>query len=117
MFLTQYDILLTPTMCQPPYPLGVLDMMSNNLEAYTAALRASVGFTSLFNAAGNPAMAMPLGWSKGGLPIGVQFAAPFGDEAMLFRLAAQIEGAHPWRDHRPPSIVRDTLSSDHRPLS
>jgi Asp-tRNA(Asn)/Glu-tRNA(Gln) amidotransferase A subunit family amidase len=62
---------------------------------------ASVGFTALFNFTGNPAMSLPLAWSEGGLPIGVQFAAPFGDEATLFRLAAQLEQAQPWADRRP----------------
>lgn len=101
-FFTKYDILLTPTMCQTPYPLGVMDMMREDPEPYTAALLASIGFTSLFNSAGNPAMSVPLAWSKSGLPIGVQFAAPFGDEATLFRLAAQLEAARPWAARRPP---------------
>jgi len=100
-FFSNYDVLLSPTMCRPPYPLGVLDMMAEDVEAYLAALLASVGFTSLFNSAGNPAISVPLAWSKAGLPIGVQFAAPFGDEATLFRLSAQLEAAQPWADRRP----------------
>ncbi|MFI5327517.1 MAG: amidase family protein, partial [Candidatus Rokuibacteriota bacterium] len=56
----------------------------------------------LFNHAGTPAMSVPLGWSRTGLPIGVQFAAPFGDEATLFRLGAQLEAAEPWAGRRPP---------------
>ena len=100
-FFADYDVILSPTMCQPPFPLGVLDLMSEDDEAYIAALQASVGFTSLFNFTGNPAMSLPLTWSEDGLPIGVQFAAPFGDEATLFRLAAQLEQAQPWADRRP----------------
>jgi len=100
-FFTDHDVLLSPTMCRPPYPLGVLDMMSQDGEAYLAAVLASVGFTSLFNSAGNPAISVPLAWSKAGLPLGVQFAAPFGDEATLFRLAAQLEAEEPWADRRP----------------
>jgi Asp-tRNA(Asn)/Glu-tRNA(Gln) amidotransferase A subunit family amidase len=46
-------------------------------------------------------MSVPLGWSRDGLPLGVQFAAPFGDEATLFRLGAQLEAAQPWFDRRP----------------
>ena len=91
-FFTDYDALLSPTMCQPPYPLGVLSMMNPDGEAYLAALQASMGFTLLFNTTGNPAVSVPLAWSEAGLPLGVQFAAPFGDEATLFRLAAQLEG-------------------------
>jgi Asp-tRNA(Asn)/Glu-tRNA(Gln) amidotransferase A subunit family amidase len=101
-FFTRYDILLSPTMCQPPYPLGVLDMMTDDSERYTRAILGAIGFTSLFNQAGTPAMSVPLGWSRGGLPIGVQFAAPYGDEATLFRLGAQLEAAEPWAARRPP---------------
>jgi amidase len=101
-FFTRYDILLSPTMCRPPYPLGVLDMMTDDVEGYTRAILGAIGFTSLFNSAGNPAMSVPLGWSRAGLPIGVQFAAPFGDEAALFRLGAQIEEAEAWAGRRPP---------------
>jgi amidase/6-aminohexanoate-cyclic-dimer hydrolase len=100
-FFTRYDVLITPTMCRPPYPLGVLDMMSEDQEAFGTAIAQSIAFTSLFNAAGCPAMSVPLHWSKEGLPVGVQFAAPFGDEATLFRLAAQLEAAQPWADRRP----------------
>jgi Asp-tRNA(Asn)/Glu-tRNA(Gln) amidotransferase A subunit family amidase len=100
-FFTDYDVILSPTMCQPPFPLGVLDMMTGDEEAYVAAMRASIGFTSLFNFTGNPAMSVPLSWSDCGLPIGVQFAAPFGHEATLFRLAAQLEQVQPWVERRP----------------
>jgi len=100
-FFSGYDVLLSPTMCQPPYPIGVLDMANEDSDAFQAAILASVGFTSLFNPTGNPALSLPLGWSKTGLPLGVQFAARFGDEATLFRLAAQLETAQPWADRRP----------------
>jgi amidase len=100
-FFAAYDILLSPTMCQPPYRLGVLDMSSTDDAAYLDAVLASVGFTALFNSAGNPAMSVPLAWSSEGLPIGIQFAGRFGDEATLFRLAAQLETAQPWAGRRP----------------
>jgi Asp-tRNA(Asn)/Glu-tRNA(Gln) amidotransferase A subunit family amidase len=100
-FFADYDVLLTPTMCQPPYPLGVLDMSSSDRDAFLDAVLSSIGFTSLFNSAGNPAVSLPLHRSSAGLPIGIQFAGRFGDEATLFRLAGQLEGAHPWSHHRP----------------
>jgi amidase/6-aminohexanoate-cyclic-dimer hydrolase len=101
-FFTRYDVLLTPTMCQPPYKLGVLSMSGNDPKTYLPALLGTIAFTSLFNTSGNPAMSVPLHWSADGLPIGVQFAARFGDEATLFRLGAQLEAAQPWADRRPP---------------
>jgi amidase len=103
-FFTRYDILLTPTMACTPYPLGVLDMSTSDLDAFRDAVLRSIAFTSLFNASGNPAMSVPLAWSREGLPIGVQFVAPFGDEARLFRLAAQLESAQPWAHRRPPRV-------------
>jgi amidase/6-aminohexanoate-cyclic-dimer hydrolase len=100
-FFTRYDVLVTPTMCRPPHRLGELDMMTDDVDRYVEVLSGTIAFTSLFNASGNPAMSVPLHWSPDGLPIGVQFVAPFGDEAGLFRLAAQLEAAQPWRDRRP----------------
>jgi amidase len=103
-FFTRYDIILSPTMCRPPFPLGVLDMSSPNGDAYLAAVLASIGFTALFNSSGNPAMSVPLAWSRSGLPLGVQFAGPFGGEALLFRLAGQLEAAQPWASRRPANL-------------
>jgi amidase len=104
-FFTRHDIILSPTMCRPPFPLGVLDMSSADADAYLAAVLASIGFTSLFNSSGNPAMSVPLAWSRSGLPIGIQFAAPFGGEALLFRLAGQLEAARPWAARRPTNLA------------
>src|SRR5438445_4776210 len=103
-FLETYDVLLTPTMAKPPYPLGVLDLSTTDPAAFAAARSASVGFTALFNSSGHPAMSVPLGMSQSGLPLGVQFAARFGDEATLFRLGAQLEAAQPWA--RDPASLR-----------
>jgi amidase/6-aminohexanoate-cyclic-dimer hydrolase len=100
-FFQGYDVLLSPTMCRPPHPLGVLDMSTGDPGRYLAAVFASIGFTSLFNSSGNPAMTVPLATSASGLPLGVQFAGRFGDEATLFRLAAQLEAAQPWAGRRP----------------
>ncbi len=59
----------------------------------------------LFNVTGTPSVSLPLGQSESGLPVGVQIAAPFGDEAALIRIAAAFEEAMPWKDRIPPVHV------------
>jgi amidase/6-aminohexanoate-cyclic-dimer hydrolase len=101
-FLEPVDLLLTPTMCIPPAQLGELSLSTTDLMELLGRLMASTGFTQIFNVSGNPAMSVPLHWNEAGLPIGVQFAGRFGDEATLFRLAAELELARPWFERRPP---------------
>jgi Asp-tRNA(Asn)/Glu-tRNA(Gln) amidotransferase A subunit family amidase len=100
-FFADHDLLLTPTLAQPPLPLGTHDMQGGDLDRFVAELFAFIPFTAQCNAAGIPAMSVPLHWTEGGLPVGVQFAARYGDEATLFRLAAQLEAARPWWHRRP----------------
>jgi amidase/6-aminohexanoate-cyclic-dimer hydrolase len=102
-FLERYDALLTPTMATPPLPLGRLAPSRADFAGLVGDLARTIGFTQLFNASGHPAMSVPLHWNGDGLPIGVQFAGRFGDEATLFRLAAQLESARPWFLRRPRS--------------
>jgi len=103
-FLQDYDVLLSPTMALPPPKIGVLSLSNPDTQEQLEALMPAIGFTQLMNAAGNPAMSVPLFWNDAGLPIGVQFAARSADEALLFRLAGQLEQARPWFDRRPPAI-------------
>jgi len=100
-FFEDFDILLSPVLLQPPIPLGIIDMMSKDTEKYFENMSSFFGFTSLFNVTGQPSMSVPLHWSDNGLPVGLQFTARFGDEALLFRLASQLEAAQPWKDRRP----------------
>jgi amidase len=95
-FFLQHDLWLTPTLAEPPVELGTFDLPPERLDEAVARAFAFTPFTSLFNVTGQPAMSVPLRWSEAGLPIGVQFAARYGDEATLFRLAAQLEEARPW---------------------
>ncbi len=101
-FFETRDLWLTPTLAQPPLPIGHFEIESGDVERWHARLGAFLPFTYPFNVTGQPAASVPLFWNAAGLPIGCQFVARYGDEAMLFRLAAQLEQARPWFDRRPP---------------
>lgn len=102
-FLVQHDLWLTPALGQPPLPLGSVDLPPDRLMTEgMERILSFVAFTPIANTCGVPAMSVPLHWSAEGLPIGTQFIAPFGDEATLLRLAAQLEEARPWADRLPP---------------
>jgi amidase len=74
-FFAGSDILLMPTMCSPPSPIGLLSLSTGDRNAYFTALNRSIGFTSLFKASGHPPASLPLQWSAQGLPVGVQIIA------------------------------------------
>ena len=100
-FFERYDLWLTPTLAQPPLPIGSFDIESSDVDRWFDALARFTPFTYLFNVTGQPAASVPLYWSDDKLPIGVQFAARYGDEATLFRIAGQLERARPWFGRRP----------------
>ncbi len=102
-FFLDFDLLLTPTMPVPPMRLGLLSPSRDDREAQWRDVITTIAFTSVFNASGNPAASVPLHWNRDGVPIGVQFAAPYGDEASLFRIASALEQVAPWA-HRRPAI-------------
>ena len=120
-FFADYDLLITPTLAQPPLRIGQIH--NTKLERRAATLlraatskRLMLGLldqmtrdplapnpnTQLFNMGGQPAISLPLAWHEG-LPIGVQFAARHGREALLLQVARQLELAQPWFDRRPAS--------------
>ena len=117
----RFDLLLTPTLAHPPVTHGagdppiaqqrLLDLLDRTgllgVLARAGLLAATVDqiatdslryvpFTQLANLTGTPAMSVPLHWTADGLPLGVQFVAPFGQEDVLLQLAAQLEQARPW---------------------
>ncbi|HEY8973321.1 MAG TPA: amidase [Burkholderiaceae bacterium] len=125
-FHERCDLLLTPTLAHPPVRHGAgdppawqqaaLDLLDrtgllglfarSGLAAPTVDKIATdslqyVPFTQLANLAGVPAMSVPLHWTADGLPLGVQFVAPFGREDRLLQLAAQLEQARPWFGRLP----------------
>jgi len=97
-----YDLLLTPTMAEPPVRLGWL--RSTREDPTLGFLRATplVAYTGPFNVSGQPAISLPLHWTPNGLPVGVQLVAGYGREDLLLRVAAQLEHARPWAERRPP---------------
>ncbi len=101
-FAGEYDLLLSPTCCEPPATLEEMTPPVESPEMLQEKVRQQVAFTEPFNAAGNPAISLPLHWTRGGLPVGVQLVAPMFREDRLLRIAAQLEAARPWRDRRPP---------------
>ena len=101
-FFERYDAWLCPTLEKPPLPLGTIDCNETNIEKVFAPILEYATFTPVFNATGQPAVSLPLHWTATGLPVGIQIAGRFGDEALLFRLAAQLEAARPWIDRKPP---------------
>ena len=128
-FHARFDLLLTPTLAHPPVRHGegdpprgqqvALDLLDRTgllgLLARLGVLEGTVDkiatdslryvpFTQLANLTGTPAMSVPLHWTSDGLPLGVQFVAPFGREDRLLQLAAQLEQARPWFDRLPPGV-------------
>jgi len=122
-FHQKYDLYLTPTLASPPVKVGELQPKPYERLAMKVVNALGVGiilkaaglidkmaeaslsktpFTQLANLTGQPAMSVPLHWTPDGLPVGVHFMAPFGEEAILFRLAAQLEKTKPWFDKHGP---------------
>ncbi len=124
-FFTDYDVLITPTLSEPPFVAGALQ--PSPVERVTLTVLGALGlgsvigsgsvlnemadkafgfipYTPLFNITGQPAMSVPLYWNEAGLPIGTQIVGRFGDEATLFRIAGQLERARPWAERLPPGL-------------
>lgn len=120
-FMERYDVLLMPTLAAPPVPIGALALKKSEVAQIEVLARLRnaalirkaaqtiaeglfdwLPYTPVFNLTGQPAMSVPLYWTRDDLPIGVQFAARLGDDAVLYRLAAQLESAQPWFSRRPP---------------
>jgi amidase len=99
-FLSRYDVILSATLPAPPPKLGYFDQ-NGDTQTFGERVLAYLAVTPLHNATGTPAVTMPLHWTADGLPVGVHFAARYGEEATLLRLGVQIEAARPWFDRVP----------------
>jgi amidase len=100
-FQENYDVILSPTLAKPPVRLGLLSLSPESMAAFGKEITEFGPYTALYNVTGQPSMSMPLHWTADGLPVGVMFSGRFGDEATLFRLAAQLEKARPWAGRKP----------------
>lgn len=122
-FMARYDVMVTPTLATPPAPLGVfrtrgadrvlatvsswfpLGPLAKHGGALEQLARNNFRFvvsTPVANMTGEPAISLPLHWNDANLPVGMMFTAKLYDEAVLLRLAGQLEQALPWRERRAP---------------
>jgi amidase len=96
---TGHDLLLTPTVAAPPPELGWFT--GDGPEHEGGRIVSFIPYTAQFNMTGQPAISLPLHWTPGGLPVGVQLVAAYGREDLLVRVASQLEQAAPWAGRRP----------------
>jgi amidase len=121
VFHEKYDLLLTPTLAKPPVSVGSLKSTPSesrllsivNALGWGGAIKGTVNelvdkiydympWTPFANITGQPSMSIPMGHTEvGNLPIGVMFTGPLGEDAMLFRLAGQLERVAPWKGVAP----------------
>ena len=97
-----YDLLVTPTIPEPPWTFGSFTSTPENPLQGTVRSGQIVPFVAPLNLTGQPGISLPLHWSEDGLPIGVQLVAAYGREDLLIRIASQLEDAQPWANRRPP---------------
>jgi amidase len=98
---TTIDVLLTPVLSTPVPKVGFIDPVRLEPREVDERQAQTFGFTPPFNMTGQPSLSLPLAHSASGLPVGMMFTAKWGDEATLYRLAGQLEQAHPWIGRKP----------------
>jgi amidase len=96
---TDHDLLVTPTLGAPPPELGWF--LADGPQSEGRRIASFIPYTAQFNVTGQPAVTLPLHWTPGGLPVGVQLVAAYGREDLLVQVASQLEKAAPWDGRRP----------------
>jgi aspartyl-tRNA(Asn)/glutamyl-tRNA(Gln) amidotransferase subunit A len=99
-FFERYDLLLTPTLALPAFELGIVGPREVAGREVT-----HLGWTLCypFNYSGQPAISVPAGWTKNGLPVGMQIVGRRFEDALVLRAAAAFEAIRPWASRRPPT--------------
>ena len=95
------DVLLTPVLSTPVPKVGFIDPVRLDPREVDERQAQTFGFTPPFNMTGQPSLSLPLAHSANGLPVGMMFTGKWADEATLYRLAGQLEQAHPWIGRKP----------------
>ena len=101
----KFDLVLSPVVKEPPWKLSAYETGFDRPQAYFSRVYDFSPFCWPYNVSGQPAISVPFHWTPDGLPVGVIFAGRFGDEQTLFRIASQLECAHPWA-HKIPELIR-----------
>lgn len=101
-FFNSYDVYLTPVLITPVPKVGYIDPVRLDPREVDHRQAATFGYTPPFNMTNQPSLSLPLHQDTNGLPIGMMFSGRYGDEATLYRLAGQLERAHPWISRKPP---------------
>ncbi len=96
--------MLTPALAKPPVPIGWIFEPDDPWEQFRRGGEFTP-FTPVINVTGQPAISVPMGFTEGGLPLGIQLIGRPADEASLLRLAAQLEAARPWAEQRPETFA------------
>ncbi|HSR11011.1 MAG TPA: amidase family protein, partial [Thermodesulfobacteriota bacterium] len=100
-FFAKYDLLLTPTIGVPPWPIDLPLGIVEEVDGTPVSPRGWL-LTFPFNLTGQPAASIPAGWTRDGLPVGLQIVGRYNEEEMIFRAAGAFEEAQPWTGKTPP---------------
>ena len=102
-FMQKYDLLLTPTLACPPFALHIQG--PEKIDGRMVDRFEWLNFTYIMNMTGQPAASIPAGFTKDGLPIGLQIVGRHLDDPTVLRASACFEAARPWADQWPPMLA------------
>ena len=105
-FMATRDLLVLPTVAVPPFPVEQpypTQINGKPLDNYTQWLYLTYGIT----VTGLPAISVPCGFTRAGLPVGLQIVGRRCQDAAVLRAAAAFEAAAPWADRLPPVVTSD----------